>query len=522
MERVKDVFTKLMKKSYISADAKEELVKMKRLEELNSIQRKKISELVKIIKTGRMTKEDKTQYKKTFDELVESTKNTEQEIVKEQSTEIISPQVQVDNTEKKLDQLVKKYNGFSEKHPMDCVSYNTAKETYIVRYENETASSKKVENICSKALEFMRHNLGNNFSQIVSSDKMMFEYKNQSFITYRHDDKLFFDIRHVINAISSEKRLQDMKYQTFSQQITNYIVVKNEFGGYIIRELIPEETMYEIILSSNSDFSKSFKKDVSKILVKLRQTGQLVLTNNELQVVNYDRTNAQNEEINEALQAVLQRQISPCTYDDSVYEKYVKKLVSRGCEIPLMKYNKQPTMYFVILTLNDPTGKNRIFCKVGFTDDIATRFRSLSDDYKCAVFLVSLKGVKSEKKEKEFHKLMHSTHSYQVYDMKVNGKKKDEIYIFSRPLYREFCKIKEHIDPDSEDEAFDKECQEIIKDQYNIFVKQVEQIKWGMTLQVINAQTDISSNKKECLIEYIKAQVRLAEIALERSKYEHF
>ena len=70
------------------------------------------------------------------------------------------------------------------------------------------------------------------------------------------------------------------KYNKFSDNIIGYCPIKNAFGGYTIREFINEETMYQIILSSNSEFSKSFKKDVSKILCQLRKDEQLIITNN--------------------------------------------------------------------------------------------------------------------------------------------------------------------------------------------------------------------------------------------------
>jgi hypothetical protein len=69
--------------------------------------------------------------------------------------------------------------------------------------------------------------------------------------------------------------------------------VKNEYGGYIVRELIEEETIYNIILSSESEISKKFKKDVSRLLCKLRENKQLTVTNDKLDVV---RDNVERDE----------------------------------------------------------------------------------------------------------------------------------------------------------------------------------------------------------------------------------
>src|SRR5690606_6780838 len=91
-----------------------------------------------------------------------------------------------------------------------------------------------------------------------------------------------FDIQHIISVLNLKTTSYTEKYNEFSNQITNYIWYKNEFDGYILRELIPETTVFEIILSSNSIISKSFKKDVSEILSDLRKDGDLIITNDTI------------------------------------------------------------------------------------------------------------------------------------------------------------------------------------------------------------------------------------------------
>lgn len=48
-----------------------------------------------------------------------------------------------------------------------------------------------------------------------------------------------------------------------------------QYGGYIHRELVDEKTMYKIVLDSRSDFSKTFKDDISQLLIDLRKSGQI-------------------------------------------------------------------------------------------------------------------------------------------------------------------------------------------------------------------------------------------------------
>jgi len=94
----------------------------------------------------------------------------------------------------------------------------------------------------------------------------------------------YFDIRHIIQSLELSDNKVDDKYKEYSTQIIGYCPIMNKFGGYFIREFITEETMYNIILSSNSALSKAFKKNVSKILVQLRQEGLLLLTNNNMSI----------------------------------------------------------------------------------------------------------------------------------------------------------------------------------------------------------------------------------------------
>jgi hypothetical protein len=57
---------------------------------------------------------------------------------------------------------------------------------------------------------------------------------------------------------------------------------QNKYGGYILFEFIEEETMYEIVLNSKSDFAKTFEKDFYPLLYKLRNKYQLINVNNDI------------------------------------------------------------------------------------------------------------------------------------------------------------------------------------------------------------------------------------------------
>jgi hypothetical protein len=109
-----------------------------------------------------------------------------------------------------------------------------------------------------------------------------FLYKNNYFVCYWKDNKAYFDIRHIIEIMNLSKSSRCSKYANFSKKIIYYKLHKNEYAGYIIRGLIGEETLYQLMLSSNSDISQSFKKDISKILVDLRNNDELKITNDKI------------------------------------------------------------------------------------------------------------------------------------------------------------------------------------------------------------------------------------------------
>ena len=72
------------------------------------------------------------------------------------------------------------------------------------------------------------------------------------------------------------------KYNEFKHEIKLYKWHPNQYGGFYLRELIPERTLYKLILSSNSKISKTFKNDVSEILENLRKEDQLEITNEKI------------------------------------------------------------------------------------------------------------------------------------------------------------------------------------------------------------------------------------------------
>ena len=200
--------------------------------------------------------------------------------------EILYQQLYNKLLEEKIDKDIKKYNGFSGKNPMDGVNYDEINKTYSFRHGKQASQNKNKNLVCEQALLYLKDKFPHGAGKFVFFKiRQNFEYHNKNFVIYMDSNDAYFDIRHVIQVLElSEKNKIDEKYKEYSTQIIGYCPIMNKFGGYFIREFITEETMFNIILSSNSALSKAFKKNVSKILVQLRQEGLLLLTNNNMSI----------------------------------------------------------------------------------------------------------------------------------------------------------------------------------------------------------------------------------------------
>ena len=215
-------------------------------------------------------------------ELIKIGKRYEEEYEEEENDDDITEDLDTDEIEQKLDEKVHKYNKFSETHPMEGISYDENRNKYRVRYEDINSYVKNIEDGYKKILDSFCDKNGKIISQNVT--KQNFTYHNHYFMIYWYESDPYFDIQHVISVLNLTPRHQSNKYNDYSDEIEYFIWHKNEYGGYILRELINEKTMYNMMLSSNSTISKSFKGDIAKILTKLRKQNKLIITNDSIQL----------------------------------------------------------------------------------------------------------------------------------------------------------------------------------------------------------------------------------------------
>ena len=198
--------------------------------------------------------------------------------------------------EDELDMKMKRYNRNSAMNPMMGITRDRQSGLYILNYKTVRKKSSKLEKLVKIIID--DYNISEEDEPVSWID-----YKNERLIIYGLLERPKFDIQHVLKISKTVgERNYYAKYYKYKDKISSVTLKKNAYGGYIIRELIDEETMYNMILSSNNEYAKEFKKDVSKILVKLREKGMLVVKDDQLIVNDKKEINKSVQDIDECIE----------------------------------------------------------------------------------------------------------------------------------------------------------------------------------------------------------------------------
>ena len=380
------------------------------------------------------------------------------------------PDIKVDeviNIEAELDNQIEEYTKHTIKHPMPGVRYLEREKKYRIVVGNFKSNIIKMEDACSKALEKMK---AQNQATLCPDNvlKIFFKYKDVNFVVYNIDSLFFFDILHIFSILTLGNDYIKKKHLKFRDRIEHRIWQKNKFGGYIVRELISEATMYELIMSSSSDFSKSFKKDVSGILVKLRSNNLLTIKDDTLQLSD----NIQEEtKMDNAIEPVtiMQNADQDCntivvnntnqkTFPHNSPEdcNLIRKLIRNGSHVTLTEFINKNVIYLVLIAINN--SNNFIIIKIGFTDNITDRLRTLKLEYKADVTLLAARYVNTRSEEEHLHRLLHIKYPECVFNYAINGKNKNELYVLSQNIVNEFSKINPVLNKDINDNIFQNLC----------------------------------------------------------------
>ena len=454
---------------------------------LTNNEKEQIKNIIEIISRTKIRAIDKKELNKVKSTVVKIIKKYSEKFNEEPNEDNIDDKLNVNEIEATLDSKVTKYNKYNKNHPMEGIFYSKSKDLWRFHLDDYDKMSKEFEDIVIFAKEKLLPKNGENILE--NGDKNFFVTHNHYFIFYEYNGEPYFDIQHCIYLLNLKQSYIKQKYNEFADQIVYYIWHKNEFGGYILRELITSKTMYKLIFSSNSTFSKAFKDDVAEILDELRKKNKLEITNDGVKLKKstkkYKNADTEKKEILENMLSTY----TPCQYNNPKDLAFVKSLIVNGSKIPVCKYLNQHILYAFIMPLRSQ--HSDIIIKFGYSEDIFNRINiTLPAEYKCSVYLIGLKIIKGKSDEKIFHDALKMRY-FELYEGYENdGKGKIELYKLHPMLVTEFNNFLN--DQDSVENIYvPKEIS--IEEQNMIETIQKQDIMFDAELDKIN-KTNVTQN----------------------------
>jgi hypothetical protein len=358
----------------------------------------------------------------------------------------------LDQYEKLLDSMCARYTTGTKTNPAPHVSASGT-DAWIYRANNNTKKSTNLQMI----LEYSKTNLGNTRRKpisIIAPIHKMF-YKHAHILIYADvDGTVFFDLNHVINLLDG--RSTQKKYSLTKNKIVVCDTRDNKVGGYYIKDFITERSMYEILINSTSDFADEFRYDVVSILTELSKRGKLVITNSS-----DDHTGgsfnitpeapptsgvfvAPVSNVHHFFDKSLERQTWFQTYSNPAF---VEELTNRINFYKTQNFHKyighdKRVMYMGLIGLPDPLNKNRALLKIGYSEDILGRLKTLKSEYN-GIALLGLRTVNGIRCERNFHTALKLNHGELHVPITIKGQNKDEVYVADEAIIRQFMQLPE-------------------------------------------------------------------------------
>jgi hypothetical protein len=361
-----------------------------------------------------------------------------------ESRQLIQPITDEDIIMKQVDSNAG-YN-YSKEKPMDGVTYDTKRNRYSYSIDGKMYYSKVLEKVCQTKISNWKKK-SDGLREILQTSKKVIEYQNKYLIVFWHDHtnelEPLFDIKHILKLLDvKESQSYDIKNKIDDNSKFIYFE-PNEYNGYIVRELVNEKTLYQIVLDSRSAFSKSFKSDISDLLINMRKNGNIQFAG-IVQPQRQQRTQPSDlSKLVVGSDIAIANQLGMKTTNIR-HMQYVNYLIQKGTQIRVEQYHGRHVMYFYITDIKHDD--DYVICKIGYTSDIATRVGDLSKEYGNRIlYLLSIKCVKSQRRERKFHDAMKGTYPQLPYNVKISDIQKNELYIFDPCLLEEFNCIRDRI-----------------------------------------------------------------------------
>jgi len=404
-----------------------------------------ITPIIDKLSKGKLSKDDKNMIVKKRKIIITIIEKYEEEFNEIPNDDIIDTPKTVDEIEIVLDSKISKYSGFSESHPMNGVSYTDGKQTWRLQINGSDTASKHKNVIIEKAkhLNFPDSNDSDIESREIlqkNLSKNYFMYQTHYFTIYWNDHIPLFDIQHIISVLNLKPTYINEKYNKYVNDITNYLWHKNKFGGYILRELITETTMFNILMSSNSNISKSFKKDISEILSNLRKSGNLNVDNDKISIKKLKKHANIDHDSDNKISNIIDKH-EPLSYDNTMDMMKLHQLINQMTYTSLTPFLGQSVLYAFVLALK--RSHRYVIVKFGWTDDLLQRIKDLQSSFACNLYLIGLKKIRKESIEKQFHKTLKMKFPNNIEDIDTRGKNTVESYKFDMLMMTEFYAVEE-------------------------------------------------------------------------------
>lgn len=178
-----------------------------------------------------------------------------------------------------------------------------------------------------------------------------------------------------------------------------------------------EEAVYESMLTANNNSSKTFKKDIAKILTGLRKEGKLEITNNEIKIDNVIRSKV-------------------CRYDCYDDKQYLRFLIINGQNMSISRYMDKPVLYMFIMPLK--TNHKNIMITIGYTDDIIGHWGVVETEFKCRAYLIKVKIIGGKHDEENFCTMLKQCHPDLVEQYIIDDNEMTGLYKLSPTIIRLF------------------------------------------------------------------------------------
>lgn len=400
----------------------------------NDTEKQSFDAAINILDKYKFTVPDRNTLRELEKPLKKIAKRYEEEYNEQSNEDKINKIQTVDEIEAKLDDKINKYNIYKQTHPMKGVSY-TKKKLWKCKIGDYEETNKKMNPIIISAKEKLLHKNTVLIDEKMDIKKYSFTHSNHYFVCYNHNNIIYFDIQHIISILNLKNNYSRTKYNDYSDQIKCYMWHENNYKGFILRELITRECMFNIILSSESKFSKSFKPHVSKMLDELANENKIIVTNEDFclkksQKKCHSNTDFENDKM------INIKSYPIYNYDNPYHCIFINDLIEYGRNIPFTKFANEHILYACIIAIN--TGHKCIIIKFGYTNDIFKRVISLEKDYKSKIYFLKLKIIKGKPDEEKFHSLLKQKYPELMEPITINSKDKVELYKLSPILLKEF------------------------------------------------------------------------------------